>query len=160
MQNSAQWCAQKVRKTSSLRHLVYVNRGEIVEESPQQKFEANTTMRAVMTIWASLMKCQTIITFQDKYSNDELPWHYALTSISSRQWGVDISILYVEQGMERGRREHGREGGNSWGVEKLPCGWGHHQRLNRWSSWTSHTMPRPHSHWLPNQPTPKSLKTT
>ncbi len=64
-----------------------------------------------MTIWESLMKCQTIITFQDKYSNDELPWNYALTSISSRQWGVDISILCVEQGMERGRREHGREGG-------------------------------------------------
>jgi hypothetical protein len=50
MQNSAQWCTQKVRKASSLRHLVYVNRGEIAEESPQQKIEANTTMRAVMTI--------------------------------------------------------------------------------------------------------------
>jgi hypothetical protein len=108
-----------------------VNRGEIAEESPQQKIEANTTMRAVMTIWESLMKCQTIITFQDKYSNDELPWHYALTLISSWQCGVDI-----------------------------PCGWGHHQRLNRWSSWTSHTMPQPHSHWLPDQPTPKTLKTT
>lgn len=111
-----------------------------------------------MTTWESLMKCQTIITFQDKYSNDELPWHYALTLISSRQWGVDISILCVEQGMERGRREHGREGGKSWGVEKLPCGWGHHERLNRWSSWTSHTMPQPHSHWLPDHQPPKRSK--
>jgi hypothetical protein len=43
-------------------------------------------------------------------------------------------------------------------VEKLPCGWGHHQRLNCWSSWTSHTMPQPHSHWLPDHQPPKRSK--
>jgi hypothetical protein len=54
---------------------------EVVEKSPRQQFEGNTTTSAVITLWELLTKCHTVTFITN--SSDELPWLLPTDFISS-----------------------------------------------------------------------------
>jgi hypothetical protein len=56
---------------------------DTAEKSPQQQFEGNMTMSAVITLWELLTKCQTTTLIMN--NSDKLTW-LPTGFITSQQW--------------------------------------------------------------------------